>query len=798
MIPASKIPSAIYLKYYQGRKYKLLLHSTLLVLLVVFLSVKEQPFSQLPQAGLLLDSDGKLLSAQIAADGQWRFPPADSVPQHYATCLRLFEDEYFRYHPGVNPVSMLRAGWQNIKARHVVSGGSTLTMQVIRMAHGNKNRSLWQKLKEMACALRLELHYSKDEIMKLHASFAPFGGNVVGIEAAAWRYFNRSSNNLSWAEYALLAVLPNAPALIHPGKNREALQLKRDHLLQKLFEKQVISADELRLALLEKIPDAPKPLPQLASHLLQYEQAKQANGLRLHTTLQADLQNRCGQLLNRYIAQYAGNQIYNGAILVAEIESGKVLAYVGNTSLSKLKNKGIWNDMVRTERSTGSVLKPFLYAFMLNEGQILPNSLVEDIPTFYNGYAPKNYNQGYDGMVAASQALSRSLNVPAVRMLQQYSYQKFHSKLKDMGMKSLHFAPAHYGLSLILGGAEGSLWDMCGMYASMGRSLLHFARHNSQYRSNDIRPLSYQSEKDASKYQLKDNGLLHAGSIWQTFNAMEEVNRPENQIGWQRFANARKVAWKTGTSFGYRDAWAIGLDGQYVVGVWIGNADGTGRDELVGVKKAGPVMFDVFNLLPTAPWFEPPYDDLKKVALCHQSGMAATDICPTVDSVWCPDVAWEIGPCKYHQMVSLSLDGLWQVNSTCAAITNRQVLSWFVLPPVAEYYFSEKNAWYRPLPPLRNDCLQAEVNHQPLSVIYPENGSKIKIPVELDGKPGELVVKAAHRNQRATLYWHLDGDYLGETHGFHEMGIRPEAGPHLLTLLDENGNKYSITFSITD
>lgn len=771
----------------------------LLLVVVGYFAKKDHLFQDIGYATILESRTGDLMGAQIAPDGQWRFPASDSVPKNYVECLRLFEDEYFFYHPGVNPWSTARALFQNLKAGKTVSGGSTLSMQVVRLHLQEKDRSVTQKIKEMCLALRLELHYSKSEILGMHSSHAPFGGNVVGLEAACWRYFKRKTSQLSWAEYAVLAVLPNAPALIHPGRNRDALLEKRNRLLRKLSEKGVIGTQDYQLALLEPLPEEPHPLPKIATHLLQSHIKKGKQGQRLLSNLQTNLQERCTSILSRYVTRYRSNAIQDGAVLVGDIETGEIIAYVGNIASDGTNTTGYWNDMVLAERSTGSVLKPFLYASMLNEGQILPNSYVDDVPTFISGYAPKNYAHNYDGVVPAAQALSRSLNVPAVRMLRSYSFQKFHGKLGHLGMKSLHYSPSHYGLSIILGGAEGRLLDICSMYASLGRTLLHFEADESRYRSNDVRALQSLQKESRQPYSLQANGEMNAGAIWYMFKAMQEVHRPdETQSGWRSFVQNRNIAWKTGTSFGYRDAWAVGVDGKHVVGVWIGNADGTGRDDLVGVKKAAPVLFEIFNTLPTADWFGKPQDDLQLQLLCHQSGFPKSIHCQEVDTVLVPSGEVHLLPCPYHKTVHLDASRSYQVHSGCVSVSHLQTSSWFSLPPVQEFYFRKNHPWYQKLPPYRSDCISEEQEQSPMSFIYPADFSSVKIPVDLNGQRGEVVLKLAHRLPHTRVFWYLDGSFIEETNEYHELGIAPPIGRHQLTVVDEQGEHLTLQLSVLE
>jgi penicillin-binding protein 1C len=428
---------------------------------------------------------------------------------------------------------------------------------------------------------------------------------------------------------------------------------------------------------------------------------------------------------------------------------------------------------------------------------LLPHTLVPDIPTQIAGYSPQNFDLGYDGAVPASKALSRSLNIPAVRMLQQYRYERFHALLKKMGITTLIQPADHYGLSLILGGGETTLWEMTGMYASMARTLLHMDQYNGKYDLDDIHPPNYQDGlKRASKYTPGPYGVLDAGAIWYTFQAMEEVMRPGEELLWQQFSSTQRIAWKTGTSFGFRDGWAIGVTPQYIVGVWVGNADGEGRPGLLGVSTAAPVMFDVFRLLHTEGWFNTPYNKLRKIEVCRQTGFRASDICPEKDSLWVPVNGLRSGLCPYHQLVHLDHTGQWRVTANCEPPSQMQHVPWFVLPPAMEFYYRSKHN-YQPLPPYKQECL-ATLNQDkaPMEIIYPRPGAHIYVPIEIDGSMGEAIFTATHRNTSAKIYWHLDNTYIGTTSEFHQMALHPSAGKHTITLVDEEGAEVQVTFEI--
>ena len=549
---------------------------------------------------LLYSSDGQLLGARIAPDGQWRFPPADSLPGKFVTCLLTYEDKRFFRHSGVDPVAIVRAMRINLSRGKVVSGGSTITMQLARIARGNRDRTLYEKMVETGYALLLETAFDKHQILNLYASHAPFGGNVIGIETAAWRYFGRSAADLSWAESATLAVLPNSPALIHPGRNRARLKAKRDKLLTALKERGILDETEYGLSLLEPLPEAPVPLPDEAPHLLE-RLAADAPGTRITTSVNRMLQRQTQEIVNRYARDYASNHIHNLAALIADAETGEVLAYAGNVTFKADARKGNQVDIITSPRSTGSILKPFLYAAMLHDGQLLPGTLVSDVPLNLNGFSPQNYNKTFYGAVPAHRAIERSLNVPLVRMLSAYNTGRFMSLLKKAGMTTLRFSEEHYGASLILGGAEGTLWDLIGMYASLARTLAHYRTYNGRYDPADIHPLTpYPAPpadpvRSVADKRLTDKPFLSAASIWFAFEAMSALNRPEEEADWQQFGSMKQVAWKTGTSYGGRDAWAIGTTPRYTVGVWVGNASGEGRPGLTGVGNAAPVLFDLFS-----------------------------------------------------------------------------------------------------------------------------------------------------------------------------------------------------------
>ncbi|MBR9845220.1 MAG: penicillin-binding protein 1C [Algicola sp.] len=768
--------------FFKAHKKKIIVFSILGVL--YFFCLPKHLFKD-PTATIITSKTNELLGAQIAADGQWRFPHNDSVPEKFKVCIVQFEDEYFYKHPGFNPISIFKALKDNISSGEVKRGGSTLTQQVIRLSRKGQARTYLEKVKEIILASRLELRDSKEAILAYYSSNAPFGGNVVGLDAAAWRYFNRDAHQLSWAESATLAVLPNAPSLIYPGKNQEHLLRKRNRLLKKLLENTIIDSLTYQLSVAEGLPQKPYALPQIAPHLLQ--KAAQSNtGERIQTTIDTKLQEQVNHIVKNHYNVLKQNEIHNAAVLVLDVHTREVLAYVGNSPTDRAHQKDV--DIIDKPRSTGSILKPFLYAAMLDSGDLLPNTLVADVPSQFGSYNPENFNKEFDGVVPASRALSRSLNVPAVRMLQNFGLDRFHNYLKQLHLKDLKYNANHYGLSLILGGAESNLWDLCKSYAALSSTLNHFSETSSEYYSNEfVEPIFIASEAIDFGKTSTDKTLFDAASIYLTYESLKKLNRPEGNESWEFFDDSKQIAWKTGTSFGFRDAWAIGTTKDFVVGVWVGNADGEGRPGLVGVQTAASILFDVFDVLPNSEWFAKPFDEMQEVTICSKSGHRASSICDETEDHYIQISGLKTEPCPYHILAHVDATETYQVNSSCEDLSHIKHKPWFVLSPLKAHYYKTKNPFYKPLPKLRSDCKGED--QVTMNFIYPKLNNSVFLPKDFDGMTNDLILKIAHSKPESSVYWYVNEQYLGTTKDIHELAIIPKAGEHLITVVDEFGNE---------
>ncbi len=740
-----------------------------------------------PSSPVLFSEEGRLLGARTAADEQWRFPPGECVPERFCRVLLQYEDRRFYMHPGVDPLAVARALWINLRSGEVRSGASTITMQVIRMSRKNRKRTVFEKLKEAVLALRLEIRYSKREILSLFAANAPFGGNVVGIDSASWLYFGRSPEKLSWAEAAFLAVLPKDPGLLGSPEGRARIVEKRNTLLERLRTKGLLSGLECRLALAEAMPRGLRPVPRDAPHLLDTLSAQGDGGSPFRSFLKAELQRRLGGVVEEQGRRLIGRGIGNLAAVVIDNGTAAAVAYWGNVGLDRDGEFGQNVDILQSPRSTGSILKPFLYAAAVQEGGITPLTLIADTPVRFEGFKPENFDLRFRGAVPAAEALAWSLNVPAVRLLREFGIPRFENRLRRWGMTTLVRSPDEYGLTLILGGAEGTLFEITSMYAKLAQLALRLDGGG-----REIRILRDEPEVPSRM------GDLGKGAAFLTIEALTEVSRPDDEGYWRNFSSSKWVAWKTGTSFGLRDAWAVGVTPNYTIGVWAGNAGGEGNPELTGLTAAAPVLFDLIGSLDTGGEILRPQRGLRPVQVCRDSGYLATSLCPS-ETVWIPEESRFDRMCVFHQTVNLDASGRYRVDSRCESVDMMQHVAWFVLPPVQEYYYRSDHPEYRLLPPYRGDCGAGEPlggGAQVMSLIYPQPDTSVYIPVDLDGGMGQVVFEAVHREDGETIHWHLDDRYIASTRRFHQISVNPDPGDHVLTLIDGGGRRLERRFKI--
>ncbi len=763
----------------KSRKNRIILLTIcLLIGLGWFYLLMPDKLFNVPYSTVVNSREGQLLNARIANDGQWRFPPADSVSQKFIKALLVYEDEHFYDHHGVRWQSIARAVKQNYEAGKVVSGGSTLTMQLARMARGNQSRNYFQKFIEVFLAWRIEWSMSKEDILKAYSAHAPFGGNVVGLEAASWRYFGRSSTEISWAEAAMLAVLPNAPGIIHPSRNRQNLLEKRNWLLQKLMETGEITEEVYQLSVLESLPTKPLPIPQLANHFLNFLSQQEGFEKSYTSTLRYDLQKNINYATRLFHESERLKNIHNLGVVVIDNRSLEVVAYVGNSQAGPDHHQNV--DNVRARRSTGSILKPLLYAQCLQKGTFLPTQIVKDYPIRFGNYSPTNFFKTFDGAVPFDEAIARSLNVPAVNVLKEYGEGVFLNDLRELGFSTFDRSASHYGLTLILGGGEVTLFELAEVYANLANQLSVFPESTS-WKTLKVHDQNHQTERSSP---------LSAGSIFHMVKAMQKVILPDDR---QYFplVDDRKIAWKTGTSFGSRDAWAVGVSPKYTVAVWVGNSDGEGVSGLSGLMDAAPLMFKVIDEIPDfVGEFYPPYDVMYSAKVCSESGLLAGEFCQKAIEMDVANTIQYAEKCHYCHRIFVDKEGN-RVSKTCE--TMAEPIHRFILPNRMEWYYIPLHPNYKPQPDWREDCRPIENQGLTnLAFIYPQNNDEIV----LSDHSQKVVVQAVYRKRDQPLYWYLNHEFIGETNSFHEMALSPERGDQLVTIMDSEGNKRSLYFVV--
>lgn len=535
-------------------------------------SLPPLPFEQTRQISTtVLDRNGKLLRAFAMADGRWRLPAqAKDIDPDYLNLLLNYEDRRFRSHIGVDPFAMGRAAFQLVTRGHIVSGGSTITMQVARLMEPRQERSVGAKLRQMVRAVELERKLSKDEILDLYLTLAPFGGNLEGVRAASFAYFGKEPRRLSLAESALLVALPQSPETRRLDRYPDVARAARDRVLSRMVDDGRVSTDDAAHAKLEPVPRLRKPMPLLAPHSTDQSLAIMKNESRIQLTLDSNIQKTLESLARDRAIAFGPN--VSIGILAVDNETGDVLAHVGSSDYFDNRRAG-QVDMTRAVRSPGSTLKPFIYGLAFEDGFVHPESLIEDRPIRYGSYAPENFDMTFQGTVTVRKALQMSLNVPAIALLDRVGSSRLTARIKQAGANLILPKDEAPGLAMGLGGVGITLNDLVRLYSGLPRQ-------------GDTVPLREIVRAD-DKAEPETRRLLDPSAAWLVGNVLMGTPPPDN-------APHNRLAFKTGTSYGYRDAWSVGFDGRMTIGVWVGRPDGAPVPGLTGRSAAAPILFDAF------------------------------------------------------------------------------------------------------------------------------------------------------------------------------------------------------------
>ncbi|WP_458372440.1 peptidoglycan glycosyltransferase PbpC [Pseudomonas lactis] len=746
------------------------------------------PLPQDDLARVVLAEDGTPLWRFADANGVWRYPVHTSeVSPYYLDALLTYEDRWFYQHPGVNPLALVRATWQNLSGARVVSGGSTLSMQVARLLDPH-SRTLHGKLRQLWRTAQLEWHLSKDEILNLYLNRAPFGGTLQGVAAASWAYLGKSPSQLTHAEAALLAVLPQAPSRLRPDRHPQRAQEARDKVLRRLAEFQVWPQSAVDEALEEPLLLAPRLEPSLAPLLARRLNRPDSPPL-IRTTLDATLQRRLEDLLLGWRARLPEHT--SAAILVVEEESMAVRAYLGSVDINDTKRFG-HVDMISALRSPGSTLKPFLYGMALDDGLIHSESLLQDVPRRYGDYRPGNFSMGFTGAVPASTALSSSLNLPAVQLLEAYGPKRFAAQMRIGGMPLALPALAEPNLALILGGAGSRLEDLVSGYSALAR---------------DGKSATLRLQPDDT---LRERPLLSPGAAWIVRRILSGQARPDRDPR-AELVQRPVLAWKTGTSYGFRDAWAIGVGPRYLIGVWIGRPDGTPVPGQFGLASAAPLMLQVHDVLTnrdsqrgiSAP-VKPVPANIGVAAICWPLGQPMNRSDPncrrqrfawTLDNTTPPTLQALDQPLSVGLMESVWVNakGL-RVDARCPGATPQNIALW---PAPLEPWLPRIERREARIPAADPDCPPpALAASSPLSIVGVREGDQLRLPA---ASQQALRLKISALGGSGRRWWFLNGAPLGDSANQDSINASFERlGRYQLSVLDEAGQTARLEFSVVD
>lgn len=731
--------------------------------------VQQQSFST-----VVLADDGAVLRAFSNEQQQWRYPVDNKdVPENYLTLLLNYEDRWFYQHIGINPFSIMRAAWQNVSEQRIVSGGSTLTMQVARLLDPHE-RSLSGKLQQVVRALQLEWHLTKTEILNLYLNLAPFGGTLIGVQAASLSYFDKPLSELSDAEAALLAVLPQAPSRWRPDRHPKLAKAARDKVLKRMLALDVWSQARVEDALKEPIFSFEKQTPMHAPLLARRLRNACQDCEKIATFIDIGMQRQLSSLVKDYAyTMPAGVSI---ALMVMENDTGKVKSYIGSADF--LNNQRFGHvDMIQAVRSPGSTLKPFLYAMAIDRGIVHSQSLLQDTPRYKQAYQPLNFSGGFNGPISVTQALQRSLNIPAVQVLEALEPAYFAAKLESAGLALEGPGAKKPNISMILGGVGTRLESLVGVYSALARSGI------------TIKPRLTKDDPVIERY------LLSEGAAWIGWR-MLAIN-PSKNSRHHRISDYWPLAWKTGTSYGYREAWAMGVTKKWSIGVWVGRPDASSSAVITGRTSAAPLLFKVFKAISKDDGIARP-GSVSEQTICWPLGnrlVAGVDLlaqnCQQKQQAWLLN---DTAPRTLSQQPLLkkawynSLGQRAEPSCDSSALTEKELALWpIALEPWVQA--QQRRNWL--LANVSEQCQQLNTIDQPIDITSVADDSLYQFD------PRSLSLQLHAQGGQGERYWYLNGRYLAKSTVQNATNFSiNKRGRYQLSVVDEQGNTDLVTFEV--
>lgn len=723
---------------------------------------------------IVTDNKGEVINAYLTSDQKWRMKTElDEISPLLRKTIIAKEDKYFYSHPGINPFAVTRALFKNIFRMKRTSGASTITMQVAR-ALEPKKRNVLSKIIEMFRAFQLEWRFSKDEILQMYLNLVPYGGNIEGVKSASQLYFKKNPDHLSLAEITALSIIPNRPSSLVMGKNNDRIVEGRNKWLKKFANDKVFTEKEIEDALAEPLTATRGVVPHYIPHL-SYK-LKKHGGDFIHTNIDLNTQLKTEKLVEDYVRAQRLRNIKNAAIVIIDNKTHKVITYVGSSGFKDTTDGGQVNG-ANAVRQPGSTLKPLLYAMCFDEGLLTPKTVLSDVAVNYQGYAPENYDEKFNGYVTTEYSLEHSLNIPAVKSLRLLGHEKLMRKLVQCNFKQIQKDQRKLGLSMILGGCGTTLEELTGLFSSFANN------------GNYISPSYTQSDTNHHKVNV-----ISPAANYMVNEILSKVNRPDFPLNWTATERMPKIAWKTGTSYGRRDAWSIGYNKNYTIGVWVGNFSGVGVADLSGANVATPLLFKIFNTIDydsDEEWFTQPEDcDIRQV--CSETGLIPSEHCTNLTTDYFIPLISSAQTCNNRQEIMISPDEKISYCKSCAPETGYKKKWYKVIEPDMQSWFEDNRIAYTKIPAHNPDCELIFKGNAPF-ITSPVNGTEYLINKK-STEPLQLICKTA--NDVSKVYWYINNKFHKTSNTGEKQFFIPEEGPVKISCTDDKGRNRDIKIMV--
>jgi penicillin-binding protein 1C len=725
---------------------------------------------------IITDNKGEIINAYLTSDQKWRMKTEiDEISPLLKKTIIAKEDKYFYAHPGVNPFAITRAFFKNIFRMKTTSGASTITMQVAR-ALAHRKRNIWSKMVETFRAFQLELKYSKKEIFQMYLNLVPYGGNLEGVKSASTLYFNKSPDHLSLAEITALSIIPNRPSSLVIGRNNELIVQERNKWLRRFAKEKIFTQKEIEDALNEPLLATRGTVPHYLPHL-SYKLKQQGDDI-IRTNIIMNTQRKTENLVEDYVRTLKLRNINNAAVIIIDNRNHKVITYVGSANFHDTTDGGQVNGAAAI-RQPGSTLKPLLYGLCIDEGLETPKMIVEDVAVNYNGYAPENYDKRYNGYVTVEYSLEHSLNIPAVKSLKMLGKQRLIQKLSSCGFKQIQKDENKLGLSMILGGCGATLEELTGLFSAFA--------NNGRF----IRPAYKQNETRSDR---DGQTVLGPAADFMITDILSRINRPDFPINWQATEHMPKIAWKTGTSYGRKDAWSIGYNKNYTVGVWVGNFSATGVADLSGASVATPLLFKIFNTIDydsDVEWFTPPADcEQRKV--CGETGLAPSDHCSNIVMDYFIPLVSPTKTCDNWKETMVSADEKISYCRSCAPASGYKKKWYKIIDPEMQDWMDNNKQGYARIPAHNPDCEMIFKEGKP-DITSPTSGTEYLINRKVP-EPLQLVCKTG--NDVSKVYWYVNNKLFKSCSAGEKQFFVPDEGPVKISCTDDKGRNRDIWIKV--